>query len=183
MDFAEWAERLSKFIDILESNRERVYLEIVSDMQAIVQNRVINERVGPDGQAFGQYSRAVVPYWFYRGKETKRDNQNAVNDLLERVGYFASYADWREVNNLTGDDLNFSFTGDMWKSMKTVVAESKEGYIQVGWVFDDPEKDQLMVWHLNRFPDLLDLSPDELHMLDAMNEDRINEAAKEAGLM
>lgn len=183
MDFREWTQRLGTFIDILEREREQVMINNAANIMALLQQRIINDRVNASGQPFDTYSRAVVPFWYYGSQETRRDTANALSDLYEKTGYFASYADWREVNHLIGDNINFSFTGEMWKSMKTVVIDSGKDVISVGWIFDDPEKDVIFGYHLNRFPDLLDLSPDERQLLQDMANDRIQRAAKEAGLL
>jgi|SRR5690625_88126 len=183
MNFKEWTQRLSNFIDILEQERERTAIENASNIMALLQQRIINDRINASRQPFGTYSRAVVPFWYFGGQDTRRASANALSDLYEKTGYFASYADWREVNNLLGDELNFSFTGEMWKSMKTVVVDSGKDIISVGWVFDDPEKDTIFGYHLNRFPDLLDLSPDEEQILREMSDERILKAAQKAGLI
>ena len=182
MDFSEWTNRLGILIQILESERAETMLKNVADMLALVQARIINERENVKGGSFGTYSDAVVPFWFYRGKDTRRNNQTAVDDLYYRVGYFASYQDWREVNNLTGDQINFSFTGEMWKSMKPIILQDKSGVVVIGWVLDDPEKDRLMGFHLGRFPDLLDLNARELKIMDTLNQQRLDSAFKRAGL-
>lgn len=182
MTFDDYIGKLGQLIDLLEAERAPTLVKNVSDTMALVQARVINERKKPDGSSFGKYSTTPVPFWFFLGKDTKRNNQTAVDELYQKVGYWASYQDWREVNNLVGDELNFSFTGEMWKSMKTVLVTNKEGQSVVGWVFDRPEKDKLMGYHLKRFPDLLDLNAAENTILVQLNQARIDRLIKQVGL-
>src|SRR5690606_35341647 len=107
MTFAEWTDNLGKAIDLIEKDRENECLRIVNDAMALLKRRIINDRVDNTRAAFGQYSDAVVPYWMYAGMESLGDATNRANVLKNRHGYWASYQDWREVNNLTGDDINF----------------------------------------------------------------------------
>lgn len=183
MTFAEWTDSLNKAIEILENERESSCLKMVNDTMALLKRRIINDRVDDKGQAFGQYSEADVPFWFYKGKESKGDAAARADELYKRHGYWASYQDWREVNNLTGTDINFSFTGEMWKSMVPVVVKDQEGELTIGIIADDPGSDEKIGYQIARFPNLLDLDVKEEKILTTLNEKRLENALKEAGIL
>lgn len=183
MTFAEWTRALNKAIEILEKEREENCLKMVNDTMALLKRRIINDRVDDEGQAFGQYSEAVVPVWFFGYQDTKRDSATVVEELIDRKGYWASYQDWREVNNLTGTDLNFSFTGEMWKSLVPVVVKDQEGELTIGIVADDASSDKKIGVSIWRFPKLLDLNAKEEKILTTLNQNRLETALKTAGLI
>lgn len=183
MTFSEWTESLGKAIDLIEKDRENECLRIVSDTMALLKRRIINDRVDDAGASFGQYSDAVVPFWFYKSKESRGDAAARADELYKRQGYWASYQDWREVNNLTGDDINFSFTGEMWKSMVPVVVRDEGGDLIIGIIADDEGSDEKIGYHIRRFPNLLDLNELEEKLLTESNQRRIENIFKKVGII
>lgn len=157
--------------DLIES-RPQEALRMANDTYALAKRRIINGGEKADGSRFGRYSEAVVPYWYYRGKETNRDNAAAVRDLLDRFGYFASYKDWRQVNNLPTDKINLSFTNSMWKNTRGFVVETGEDYVIIS-IHASNRKDQDKLNYLSgRFGNLLALNEEEQEYLRKANEAR-----------
>lgn len=183
MTFSEWTDGLTRAIEILEKERENEALQIVNDTMALLKRRIINDRVDDTGAAFGQYSEAVVPFWMYKGKESKGDAAGRADEMYKRTGYWASYQDWREANNLTGKDINFSFTGEMWKSMVPVVVKNSEGEITIGIIADDAQSDKKIGYQIARFPRLLDLDGKEEKILTDANRRRVDKVLKKVGLI
>lgn len=183
MDFAEWTNALQKTIDILESERETICLQISSDTMALLKRRIINDRKDSEGGDFGTYSEAVVPFWYYKGKESKSDAERLATEMYEDTGYWASYQDWREVNNLEGDKINFSFTGEMWKSVVPVTVKNDQDSIVIGVISNNQKHDEKLGYQINRFPKLLDLDGKEESLMQRLNQARIDKAFKKAGLL
>jgi len=168
----EWTNRLKGFVNELEEKRNEECLRIAHDALALVKRRLINEKVDSKGEPLGSYSRAVVPFWFYKGKETNRDNAKAVQELYDKHGYFASYYDWRVVNNLPVDSINLSFTNKMWSKMAALIVESKLFKVVIKFEpTTEPERLKLG-YHLERWPGLLQLNEKELNFVIQANRER-----------
>ena len=183
MTFSEYTDALNRAVVLLESERKANALRIVSDTMALLKRRIINERVDDKGLEFGTYSDADVPFWFFRGKETKGDNAARVDELYKKHGYWASYQDWREVNNLLGDKINFSFTGEMWKSLIPVVVTDETGKVTIGIIADDDSSDKKIGYQIARFKHMLNLNEMEMKMVQDANNRRIQNALKQVGLL
>lgn len=183
MTFSEWTGRLRQAIEILENQQAENCLKMVNDTMALLKRRIINDRTDSKGASFGTYSDAVVPFWFYKSKESRGDAAARADELYKRQGYWASYQDWREVNNLTGDDINFSFTGEMWKSMMPVVVRDEGGDLIIGIIADDEGSDEKIGYHIRRFPNLLDLNELEEKLLTESNQRRIENIFKKVGII
>lgn len=168
----ELQRRFSDLIKDLEKERNNECLVISNEVLALVKRRIINKKVLADGEPLGNYSEALVPYWFYQGKETNRDNAKAVAELFEKKGYFASYKDWREINNLPTDAINLSFTNKMWNTMKAYVVESKLFKVAISFKpTKKPEQDKLG-YHLERWPDLFRMTAQEIEFVKKANTER-----------
>lgn len=93
-----------------------------NDCLQLVKDRVINtgkDRFGiefSDRKGRTAYSDKKYPIHYYIDAPTRGINKKKVDELMKRVGFYASYADWREQNNLRTDHVNFQFTGDMWRT-------------------------------------------------------------------
>lgn len=182
MNFTNWAEKLEETIEILEKDREEMAMAIVSDILALLKRRIINERVDANGQPFGQYSEAVVPFWYYSDKESLGNAPQRADEMKERVGYWASYQDWREQNNLLGENINFSFTGEMWKSVIPVVVSKRGEGITIGIIASNENSAAKLNYQMHAYPNLLDLSPAEEKLLNTLNQERLNKAFQKTGL-
>lgn len=145
----------------LEQSLEQDALLVALDAWALVKSRIINRGEKADGSRFGNYSRAVVPYYYYLGKETNRNNRKAVEDLLQQVGYWASYTDWRRVNNLPVDKINLSFTNKMFRNTFPVVTDSAPRRIVITLKSSTRNEQDKVNYLSERFGNILDLSKDE----------------------
>lgn len=157
----------------IEDNRVKDVQKIAADSLALVKRRVINKGKQADGSSFGTYSTKVVPFWFYIGKETNRSNQAAVDDLYNKFGFFASYRDWRVVNNLQVRFKNFSFTNRMWNSLRPVVEEQKPGRAVITIKARSQKEEDKVKFANAKHGDILALSKDERDLVTELNNDRI----------
>lgn len=172
MDLQEYADRLRAFRDELIANREEETKKIVLDSIALLKRRIVNKGQKADGSQFGDYSEAVVPYWFYKGKDTNRSNSAAVGDLLEKHGYFASYKDWREINNLPTDKINLSFTNEMLNSLVPVVISSDRDKIIIEIQSRTKKGRDKVRWLSDRYGNILLLSKDEQEIINEAYQKR-----------
>src|SRR5690554_7915811 len=101
------------------------------DALALVKRRIQQERVDSNGQELGTYSQRKVPFWYFRNQRTLGNSANKVRELYKRYGYFASYADWKAVNNQTDPRINLTFTGRMMNGLKVVLAPSRRDVVAV----------------------------------------------------
>jgi len=183
MSIKEFVERLGNAITEIENDREANAVKIVLDSLALVKRRVINSGKDHQGKQFGQYSKAVVPFFFYYGKETNRNNKTAVQELYEKNGFFASYYDWRVVNNLQVDFINFSFTNRMWSSLTPVVTVKNKNKTVIGVQAKTAKEEAKLQFQNARFGDILELGVNERNMVKVANDNRILNAFKNNGLL
>lgn len=183
MSIQEFVMRLGNTIKAIEDERNANATKIVLDSLALVKRRVINTGKDDQGQKFGDYSKALVPFWFFKGKETNRNNQSAVRELYAKKGFFASYRDWREVNNLQVSFINFSFTNRMWNSLVPVVAVEAESRTVIGIQAKSQKEEDKLKFQNARFGDILALSKDERNLVKQANDARILGAFQKNGLI
>ena len=183
MSIDEFVVRLNKTADDIERERPAEVLKLTLDTLALVKRRVINTGKDKDGKNFGKYSKAVVPYWFYYNKETNRNSASAVNQLLQRFGYFASYENWREVNNLQTEFINFSFTNRMWNSLAPSIDQNEEGRTVVVITAKTEDENKKVQYQNARFGDILALNKEERELLEQLNDQRIIDKFEQNGLL
>jgi len=153
------------------------------DTLALVKRRVINTGKDKSGRQFGKYSIKDVPFWFYFGKETNRNNKAAVQELYNKHGYWASYKDWRDVNNLPTNFINFSFTNRMWNSLVPVVLVNNTNRTVVGIQAKTTKEEDKLKFQNARFGDILALSKSEEDLLRQLNLNRILGKFKKNGIV
>lgn len=168
----QYIDRIKAFVKDLEKERNNECLVISNEVLALVKRRIINKKVLSDGEPLGSYSDAKVPYWFYKHKETNRDSAKAVAELYEKHGYFASYKDWREINNLPTDSINLSFTNKMWNTMKPVVVSSKLHKVFITFRPTTKPEQEKLGYQLERWPELFRLNKQELEFVKEANYQR-----------
>jgi len=183
MSIAEFVARLGNVIKDIESDREANATKIVLDSLALVKRRVINTGKDETGKEFGKYSTALVPFWYYYGKETNRNNKTAVAELYRRKGYLASYKDWREVNNLPTAFINFSFTNKMWNSLTPVIVVTRESRTVIGVEASSAKEQDKLNFQNARFGDILALNKQERELVTLANNARILQAFEKNGLI
>lgn len=105
--------------------------DITADVRARVQHKGLNEK----DTRFSAYSDNILPVYFFEGKSrTGSDAAYAkVKDLAKRKKHpgFASYKDWRTVNNLQVERKDFTFTGRLFNSIKITGIKSLKNLIEV----------------------------------------------------
>lgn len=166
-------QKMEKAVSELDSTREANALINSSDALAIVKQRIQMRRVDSNGAKLGQYSTAVVPFWFFRNKATLGNSDSRVKELYKRFGYFASYRDWKVVNNQTNPDINLTFTGRMMNSLKVVIAGRSRNRVQVTWAAGNNDEQTKFEYALDRFPDAFNLDDRERQFIEEANRVRL----------
>lgn len=192
LKFRRAAENLSR-------TRKEDLLRISEETMALVKSRVINKGVSASGAKFTPYSKAVVPVTLYKNKEAR--SVKAYGNLYKAVtgkalggkrksqptkgvgGWFASYKDWREVNNLKTGHKNFAFTDEMWKSVHPILIKSNQHETVIEIKSTNKKGNDKLRWNSQREGiSLLAASNEEGRILRKAYEERINRRIKEAGL-
>lgn len=170
--------KLERLQQELDNTRAEEYEVIVRDVVALVKRRVINTGTDADGGQFSPYSTAVVPYWFFRGKDGVTAND--IQKLKEQKGYFASYRDLREVKGRPINYKNFSFTNKMWTSLDAFAESESDGVVVIGFTTTNDRVDILNIHHEQS--EILKLSKEERTLLQTLSRERINRKFYLAGL-
>jgi len=160
---SQFAGILREIVKSLDDTREIEAETVAKDSLALVRDRVQNDKLKADLQPFGTYSGAVVPYWFYTNKPS--NVSDATQKALDKYGYFVSYADWRDVNNLQSDQIDLTFTGEMWKSAFVTLGEVSEGIATATIQFESGENALKAGYHSERFGNILALSEEETEVI------------------
>lgn len=166
-------ERMEKAVSELDTTREANALINSSDALALVKQRIQRRRVDANGAKLGQYSTAKVPFWFFRNKPTLGNPDGKVKELYKRFGYFASYRDWKIVNNQTNPDINLTFTGRMMNSMRVVIAGRQRNSVLVTWAAGNDKEQQKFEYALDRFPEAFRLDDKERQFIEEGNNRRL----------
>lgn len=169
---------IRKVIKDLEQTRENEYQLIVLDALALLKRRVINTGKDSEGKSFSDYSEAVVPFWYFAGKDGVSSND--VKRLKDKSGYFASYRDLREVKGRPTKFKNFSFTNKMWNSLETAALSHNNGVVVIGFKASSDREDVVNIHHEQE--GLLRFSDDEIKLVRSLSKKRIMDAFKRNGL-
>ena len=157
MSFLDFAIRLKVLVDEMNASREDESILIANDVMAQVRNRVQERKVDADGTAFGQYSQALVPQWFFYDKAISL----GADKKLKTGPYFVSYADFREYNNLPSDDINFTFTGDLFRTTGIVKVENENDITTVVLGGQNARSEQILEWQEPRYGNIIEPSEQE----------------------
>ena len=171
MTVQEYILRLKAVKTELDNTRESTAMLISQDVLALQKSRIINTGKDDEGKKIGNYSKKVVPVWMYEKKEKRVSN--AVEKLRKKKGNFASYADWREVNNLPIEFKNFSFTNQMWASIVAYVVERTNNSVTVGYTANNETALKKLQYAIDKYPSLLNLSETEEKLVVESQEKRI----------
>jgi hypothetical protein len=139
------------------------------DLLAIVRDRIINNGIDANGQIFknpdsteSAYSDKKVPVYFFKDVPTRGSNKTKVAELITRFeSAYVTYANWREVNNLRTDVINFQFTGDMWRQTVAVVG-TDNGIIVVEFTSLNAESKGKIENISNYYPGFMNPNSDEI---------------------
>lgn len=145
--------------DILTS-REKVAVQIASNLLAQVENRIIQKGEDADGQKFPGYSTTQVPKYFFYGRSRNTGSDNRVKKSKAST---LSYKEFRGLNNLQTQHVDLYFTGEMWQytgvevskrlfflTQVTIKGKTKAAKDRIGWNSDryggnilKPQKDEI----------------------------------------
>jgi len=181
MSTDEFFKRLQATLNDLRSTREASAMLISKDAMALLKRRVINKGQDSDEQKIGDYSVKVVPFWMYKNKEKRVGD--AVEKLYKKKGYFASYRDWREVNNLEVQFKNFSFTGHMWASIQPIVIAKDESSVTIGMTAGTDNAVKKLRYVIAKHPNILNLAKAEVKLIQDAETGRIVKALTRHGIL
>lgn len=128
MRLSEYRRRLAQAIKEMNDTREREAIDVTADGIELVKLRVINTGEKSEGGKFRPYSRNILPWFFFGSSYGKNGTKlpafnvpNKVAQLKKLKPAGASYYDWRGVTGRVTQFKNFSFTNDMWASIRALL--------------------------------------------------------------
>lgn len=113
-----------------------------------------------DGSQFKPYSQAKVPRWYFRNR-SRTGSGKAMDKLKKQKKWFVSYADWRKANNLRTDKKDFTFTGEMMRSIRPREVSVGGGVVSMEIGSTDKKNAQKIEWLTQQQGELLNLSKAE----------------------
>ena len=91
--------------------------------------------------------------------------------LKKQKKWFVSYAEWRKANNLRTDKKDFTFTGEMMRSIRPREVSYGGGVVSMEIGSTDKKNQQKIEWLTQQQGELLLLSRDEeKEMTDAFGQ-------------
>ena len=179
---------INNMLAALPDNRLRESITIANDIKASVRSRITETGIDADGNKMSDntgetpYSDAVVPYWFFKKKDSNRNPEKQAKELLKKKGYFISYAEWRGQHDLPVDKVTLSFTARMWKSIESFITEHSNDRTVVEVKANNQEDQAKVNYNSERYGNILRLSEDERNALIEDNNFRIQEILREYNL-
>lgn len=156
--FEQLQDDISKLINEIERVRLSQALAISQTAIAKIIDRILETGKKADGEEFDGYSEAVVPYWFFKGRGTKR---NAYKDGLKKYGYHFSYKQFRDISGRQTEHKDFSLTGEMWRDTSSIT-DYEDGEIITVTIYPKRSDNQNKIdWNSSRDGRLLELSSSE----------------------
>lgn len=170
MGFLAFATRIKLAAEAINAQRENESILIGRETVALIRNRVQNDKTNAEGQPFGQYSRAVVPQWYFYG----RSLSGGAEDRIKAGDWFQSYADFKEANNMDGGDINFTFSGDMWRNtgVTNVKNEGNSTTVTIGG--QTTRAQNIQAWQEPRYGNILEANEEEKQKIYDAHTERIN---------
>lgn len=193
MSLDDLIDAFDRAIFEIQATRESRAVVSVNDALALLKRRIIESQELSDGTSTGRYSTNEVPVYYYYNQTRRKGS--AYDELVDGVksgsigrieqrtsqrtgktykALLASYADWRDVNNLPSNNKTYSFTGRMWQNVSTSVLLISPERLVVGIDARSTEEAEKLESILEKEPTILDLSESENDLIDDMNIDRIN---------
>ena len=169
MSFLDFAIKLKLIAEEITARREDDSIQIADEVMKQVRNRVQEKKIDADGSAFGQYSQALVPQWFFYGKS----NTDTAEADLRAGDWFVSYADFRELNNLDSGDINFTFSGDMWRNTGVVQVQNGNESTTVTIGGQDARSQDILAWQEPRYGNIIEASEQEIEFATEAHRERI----------
>ncbi len=163
----------NNFIQAL--NEIRVTRPIETEMlarEALALVRLRIQRQGGDenGSAFGQYSDAVVPRWYFDKLMTSGSKK-----VLERKGWFVSYKDARDARGFQTDTYDYTFTGQFFNELKaTILGNSLSSTTAI--IRGSERSQNILDWQSDKIDkSILLLSVEELRIVNDAYFERIDD--------
>ena len=170
MSLQNFSQNLKNLVEELNATREADSVLIATEAIALVRRRVQNEKVDKDGSAFGQYSQALVPRWYLYD----RSNSQGADDRIRNGPWFQSYADLREANGLSSTDIDFTFSGEMFRNtgVTSVSSQGATVTVEVGGQTDSAQ--DKLDYQQERYGNIIALSKEEEIIVGEAYAERIN---------
>ena len=169
MSFLDFATKLTLIVEELNAQREDNTILIADEVMKQVRTRVLDKKVDADGSAFGQYSQALLPQWFFYGKSIV----DGAEDELRAGPWFVSYAKFRELNNRDSGDINFYFTGDLWRNTGVVQVQNDADVTTVTIGGQDARSQDILAWQEPRYGNIIEASEEEREFAQEAHRERI----------
>ena len=169
MSFLDFAVKLKLITEELNARREDDSIQIADEIIKQVRNRVQEQKVDADGTAFGQYSQALLPQWYFYGKS----NNDSAEAELKAGDWLVSYADFRELNNLDSGDINFTFSGDMWRNTGVVQVQNGAESTTVTIGGQDARSQDILAWQEPRYGNIIEANEEEIEFATEAHRERI----------
>ena len=169
MSFLDFATKLTLIVEELNAQREDNTILIADELIKQVRTRVLDKKVDADGSAFGQYSQALLPQWFFYGKSIV----DGAEDELRAGPWFVSYAKFRELNNRDSGDINFYFTGDLWRNTGVVQVQNDADVTTVTIGGQDARSQDILAWQEPRYGNIIEASEEEREFAQEAHRERI----------
>ncbi len=169
MSFLDFAVKLKLIVEELNAQREDNTIQIAGEVMKQVRTRVQDKKINADGSVFGQYSQALVPQWFFYGKS----NTDTAEADLRAGPWFVSYAEFRELNNLDSGDINFTFSGDLWRNTGVVQVQNDADITTVTIGGQDTRSQDILAWQVPRYGNIIEANEEEVEFAFEAHRERI----------
>ena len=175
------ADKISLTIQRIKEDRERTILIVGLDSVGRVKLRIQETGIDATGKKMGDgegptpYSDRVVPYWYFNKAVTNsNDAKKKAKQLLDKKGYFVSYADWRDIHGLPTDKVTQTFTGETWKNIQPVITESTDVRTVVELIPNREEEKQKYEYLNAQYGLITRLNEEEKRLVTVANQGRLN---------
>lgn len=130
----DYKARLAQAISEMNQTRDREALDVTADGIELVKLRVINTGEKATGGKFKGYSHNILPWFFFGSSYIHPPAFNVkskVQQLRKLKPLGASYFDWRAITGRVTTFKNFSFTNDMWASIRALIIAKNTASVTV----------------------------------------------------
>jgi hypothetical protein len=169
MSFLDFSIRIKLLVEEINATREEESILIGDELRKQVRTRVQKQKVNADGSPFGQYSQALLPQWFFYDK-SKTDT---AEDKIRSGDWFISYADFREANDLYSGDIDFTFTGDMWRNTGVTEVQNNGDSVVVFIGGQTTRAANILEWQEPRYGNILEANEEEEKFVEEAHRERI----------
>jgi hypothetical protein len=111
----------------------------------------------------------LVPQWFFYNKALSL----GADKKLKTGDWFVSYADFKEYNNQDPNDINFTFTGDMWRNTGVNSVKSTDSTTTVTIGGQTTRAQNIQEWQEPRYGNILETNENERQFIKEAHEERL----------